>query len=206
MKPRVWHTVTPDVALCTHLFVYCVFIIILHPPLFFFGWRWPPRGSFNPTITHRSTISARASAGRIRVTWAVPDCNQSKNNECRTKAGIITLSWRSISLSFPLFPLFVSSFSPRVWREVGGNTDGRGRRLRQQACAGLHDQGLANEPITWRDSTQLTYTRRPFNILHNIITCVCVCALMGMWTFATCCPENWTEQRASGTGSHHPFQ
>lgn len=72
--------------------------------------------SFNSTITQRSTISARASAGRIRVTWAPPDCNQSENNESRTKTSAITLAWLNISRSrfcvfFSLPLLFSVSFS-----------------------------------------------------------------------------------------------
>lgn len=67
-----------------------------------------PPGSFNSTITQQSTISARASAGRIRVTWAAPDCNQSENNECRTKTDAITradLTFLSLSIFFPFFLL-----------------------------------------------------------------------------------------------------
>lgn len=60
----------------------------------------PTSSSFNSTITQHSTISARASADRIRVTWAPPDCNQSENNESKTKSSNITL----VGLTF----LFVS--------------------------------------------------------------------------------------------------
>lgn len=72
-----------------------------------------PPGSFNSTITQHSTISARASAGRIRVTWAAADCNQSENNECRTKAGAITLAGLTfLSLGFFFSFSFLLSLSP----------------------------------------------------------------------------------------------
>lgn len=69
--------------------------------------------SFNSTITQHNTISAKASAGRIRVTWAAPDCNQSKSNECRTKAGIITLAGITfLSFFFSVSSLFLPFFHP----------------------------------------------------------------------------------------------
>lgn len=100
-----------------------LFILLLCCCCFFFPFHTrssaDPPGSFNSTITQHSTISARVSAGRIRVTWAAPDCNQSENNECRTKAGAITLAGLTfLSLSFFFF--FLLSFCRKKQQNRGG--------------------------------------------------------------------------------------
>lgn len=127
--------------------------------------------TLNPTITHRSTISARASAIRIRVTWAVPDSNQSKNNEFRTKASIINLSWRSISISPYLLALYVSSFSPWVWKEVGGKTDAGGWKdgdSRPALASATGDLQMNQSP----EEILPSVLTQEVNTLHSITTCV----------------------------------
>lgn len=54
LKLQVCHTVTPDVALCTHLFVYCVFIMSIFSPLLFLDCGDPPApaaASIQPSLT-----------------------------------------------------------------------------------------------------------------------------------------------------------
>ncbi len=97
--------------------LFCIFIYLFYFYYDFFSFHnlssADPPGSFNSTITQHSTISARASAGRIRVTWAAADCNQSENNECRTKAGAIALAGLTfLSLSFFFFSSFLLCLSP----------------------------------------------------------------------------------------------
>lgn len=169
--------------------LFCIFIYLFLLFRFFFNFFYflaqstaDPPGSFNSTITQRSTISARASAGWIRVTWTAPDCNQSENNECRTKSGTITLaSLTFLSLLFFFFFFFALCLlllqspgkhkqtaeqrkkvsSKQSWlqknkteREEGLNRERH--RVGQQGSTSLHSQGLANELITWGDSFQLT--------------------------------------------------
>lgn len=113
--------------------LFCIFIyFIIMLLLFFFPFHTrssaDPPGSFNSTITQHSTISARVSAGRIRVTWATPDCNQSENNECRTKAGAITLAGLTfLSLSFFFFFFCFLSV------ERNSKTEGGKRKRMEQA-------------------------------------------------------------------------
>lgn len=51
LKPWVCHTVTRDAALCTHLFVYCVFIMIFFPLLSLDGADPPAAASIQPSLT-----------------------------------------------------------------------------------------------------------------------------------------------------------
>ena len=118
-----------------HLFILLVLLCFFFSSLHTRSIADPPPGSFNSTITQRSTISARASAGRIRVTWAAPDCNQSENNECRTKAGAITLAGLTfLSLSvffFSLLALFLSPSPPSESRETNSRMGG-GQRMEKK--------------------------------------------------------------------------
>lgn len=116
----VCHIITADIAFC-FAFIYFIFIMIffLSTP----DTALTPPGNFNSTITQHNTISAEASAGRIKVTWAAPDCNQSKSNECRTKAGIITLAGVTFLslLGFFFFFCSLSVFFFSLW--VSRNTN-----------------------------------------------------------------------------------
>lgn len=71
----------------------------------------------NSTITHHSTISARASAAWSSVTWAASDCNQGEYNKSGTKAEPVSpagLTFLICSL-FCFSPLSLLSFFPTVW-------------------------------------------------------------------------------------------
>lgn len=178
---RVCHIITADIAS-----LFCIFISYWIMMIFCFCTQSSadPPGGFNSPITHHSTISARASVGWIRVTWTGPDCNQSENNECRTKSGTITpASLTFLSLSVFIFFCFALFLPPpplesreaqtksrtegkkvsskRSWLQENLTWSGerlrRGRhRVGQQGSTSLHSQGLANELITWGDSPQLT--------------------------------------------------
>lgn len=111
----------------SYLFIFIFFISTLSPVL-------TPHGSFNSTITQHSTISARASAGWIRVTWTAPDCNQSENNECRTKSGTITaagLTFLSLSV-FSSFHFFFS-YSLRVYGSTNKQQNRGGKLSSRQS-------------------------------------------------------------------------
>lgn len=83
-------TLLQQILLLFCMFIHLITILIFPPPFPHTRSSADPPGIFNSTITQHSTISARVSAGRIRVTRAPQDCNQSVNNECRTKTSAIT--------------------------------------------------------------------------------------------------------------------
>lgn len=112
MMLHVWHTIITDIAVVLHVYSF-------NPYSDFSPSRstpdpvLTPPGIFNSTITQHSTISARVSAGRIRVTRAPQDCNQSVNNECRTKTSAITRAGLTfLSIFVPFFPFFALCLLP----------------------------------------------------------------------------------------------